>query len=248
MLPQLRRTRTDWDLPGRDPANKATAVMEEIKMRQLGRCAFVCALVAMITLFLDSPVGRAQGVLAGSGDVAGTFGWGTLTGADGNKHINFGGSAGANLSPAVSVFGEYLFLPLGSASASDYTGSASVSVNNQQFGGGARFNFASSKVVVPYAVVAFGYAREGANATVTITGQGSGSGSAALNGDYVGFGGGAHIYLGKGLGVRPEFRYERQEFYAGGSSAGQNLFLVSGSLFYQFGGGEKKKKNVASLR
>jgi hypothetical protein len=219
--------------------------MGEIKMQKVSRSTLVCFFLAMIALFPGSSTGRAQGVLAGSGDVSGTVGWSNLTGVDGNKHINFGGSAGANISPGVTVFGEFLYLPMGSISASSVIGVSGVggsgSGNYQQYGGGARFNFASSKVVVPYAVAAFGYARESANATVTYQGQ-SGSASASLNGDYVAFGGGANVYFGKGFGVRPEFRYERQEFYSGGQSAGQNVVLASGSLFYQFGGGEKKKK------
>lgn len=218
-------------------------------MQQSGRKTIVYVFFAMAALLFGASTGRAQGVLAGSGDVAGTVGWSNLTGVDNKKHINFGGSAAANLSPGISVFGEYLYLPMGSIPASEIVSGVggTASGNYQQFGGGARFNFAASKVVVPYAVAAFGYVRESANATVTYDGE-TGTGSAALNGDYVGFGGGAHIYFGKGFGARPEFRYERQEFYSGGASAGQNVVLITGSIFYQFGGGEKKKKAVASVR
>jgi hypothetical protein len=217
-------------------------------MQRINRSSLAFYTVLAVALLVSSCPVRAQGVVAGSGEVAGTVGWSNLTGVDGNKHINFGGSAGANLTPSVTVFGEYLYLPMGSVSESVSGASASGSGDYQQFGGGARFNFASSKIVVPYAVAAFGYARLSANATVTVTGVGSGSASAALNGDYIGFGGGASIYFGKGFGARPEFRYERQEFYSGGSSAGQNVVLVTGSLFYQWGGGEKKKKASASTR
>ena len=211
-------------------------------MQRITRSSLAFWGVFALALLVCSCPARAQGVLARSGDVAGTFGWSTLTGVDGNKHFNYGGAAGANLSPAVTVFGEYLYLPMGSVSASDSSGAATGTGNYQQFGGGARFNFGSSKAVVPYAVAAFGYARQSATVGVTITGEGSGSASAALNGDYVAFGGGANVYFGKGLGVRPEFRYERQEFYAGGQSAGQNVALVTGSFFYQWGGEGKKKK------
>jgi hypothetical protein len=193
--------------------------------------------IAVFLLLLSSPV-WAQGIVSHSGDVAGTVGFSNLTGVDGNKHVNFGGSGGINLTDHLTVLGEYTYLPMGSVNLDG----ASASGSYQQFGGAARFNLGKSTKVVPYALGAFGYARQSAN--ISIAGFGSGSGS--LNGDYFGLGGGASIYLHKGLGVRPEFRYERQEFYQSGSSAGQNVALGTVSVFYQWGGqgnGNKVKKS-----
>ena len=48
---------------------------------------------AVFLLLLSSPV-WAQGVVAHSGEVAGTVGFSNLTGVDGDKHVNFGASAG----------------------------------------------------------------------------------------------------------------------------------------------------------
>jgi hypothetical protein len=211
--------------------------------------AILGSFVTVSLLALASPA-RSQGVVPRSGDLSGTFGYSNLTGVDGNKHINFGATAGVNLSSSITVCGEYGYLPMGSAPASQYVSGVTGSVNGdyQQFGGAARLNLGSSKHIVPYGVVSFGYARLSAGASVTVAGAGSGSGSASLNGDYVGFGGGASIYLGKGVGVRPDFRYERQVFYSAGTSAGQNVALVTGSLFYQWGGHGKKKQTATAMR
>jgi hypothetical protein len=157
-----------------------------------------------------------------TGDIAGNAGYSNLTGIDNNKHVNFGFSGGANLTHRVTVLAEYNYLPMGSLNAPD---GASASGDYQQIGGAARFNLFSSKRVVPYAVVGYGYARQSRKIN---------GGSTSLNGDYVNGGGGANFYLGRNWGVRPEFRYERQEFYAQGQSAGQNVAWGTAGIFYQF--------------
>jgi hypothetical protein len=59
---------------------------------------------------------------------------------------------------------------------------------------------------------------------------------------YVAAGGGASFYVGHGFGIRPEFRYERQQFAAtvvdgiSISGGGQNDLRATVALFYQFGG------------
>ncbi len=195
---------------------------------------------AFLLLFLSNPV-QAQGILGHSADLAGNIGFSNLTGVDNNKHINFGGSFGFNPSSRATILAEYSYLPMGSVSASSGGTSASVNGDYQQFGAAGHFNLGSAKTVVPYALVAFGYARCTAGLTVSVSGSGSASGSGSLNGDYIGFGGGASIFFGKGFGLRPEFRYERQDFYVSGQSLSQNVALGTTSLFYQFGGKGKKK-------
>lgn len=201
-------------------------------MQPVIKSALVRSCLAAVFLFLLSSPVWAQGVVARSGEVAGTVGFSNLTGVDGNKHVNFGASGGVNLTDRVAVVGEYTYLPMGSVSGGGASGSGSY----QQFGGAARFSLDRSTRVVPYALVAFGYARD--SEEVSVAGIGSGSGS--LNGDYFGLGGGASIYLSRSLGIRPEFRYERQEFYQNGNSAGQNVALGTVSVFYQWGGRGKK--------
>jgi hypothetical protein len=207
-----------------------------VRSALMGLCA-----TAFVLLVLTNSL-QAQGVVTGTGEIAGNVGFSNLTGVDGNKHVNFGASAGYNLSDKLTVLGEFSYMPMGSVNASVSGGSGSAHGNYQTYGGAARYNLGSSKSVVPYAVVGFGYARCSESANINVTGLGSGSASASINGDYVNFGGGASIYLKKGFGLRPEFRYEHQEFYNSGASAGQNVALGSVSVFYQFGGQGKKKK------
>ena len=132
----------------------------------------------------------------------------------------------------MAVVGEYAYLPMGSVSVDG----ASASGSYEQFGGAARFSLDNSTKFVPYVLGAFGYAR--VSAEVSIAGEGSGTGS--LNGDYVGFGGGASVYLSRSLGIQQEFRYERQEFLLKRQPAGQNVALGTVSVFYQWGGRGKK--------
>jgi hypothetical protein len=173
---------------------------------------------ALFLLVLSVPA-RAQ-VLAHSGEVSGYGGYSHISSelpSVGTNHPFFGGSGGYNVTPAITVLGEYAYVPLGSGGGE--------SAKTQFFGGGARFNFLPATKFVPYAVVAFG------GDHYTLTGLGS------VNGWYAGFGGGVSCYLGKNWGVRPEFRYVRQDY----SGTGINSFQESGAFFYQWGGTAKKK-------
>jgi hypothetical protein len=208
-----------------------------LKNAFLGLCIGVSFLLAF-----SYPL-RAQGIAAGSGDISGNVGFSSLTGADGNKHINFGGSAGINLSRQITILGEYTYMPMGTLTDTGGIGAAaSGSLSYQTVGGAARFNMRASRTVVAYGVVGFGYARQSASVSLVGAGVGVFPASGSLSGDYVNLGGGASIFLGKRYGLRPEFRYERQEFYASGNSAGQNVALGTVSFFYQFGGIGKKRK------
>jgi hypothetical protein len=205
---------------------------------------------ASFLLALSYPL-RAQGIAASSGDISGNVGFSSLTGVDGNKHVNFGGSAGINLWRQITILGEYTYMPMGTLTESSTGGNGIPmpdfgSLSYQTIGGAARFNMSGSRIVIPYAIVGFGYARQSASATL-LPGAGIGvlgGSSSSYNGEYMNFGGGASIFLGKHYGLRPEFRYERQEFYASGNSAGQNVALGTVSFFYQFGGIGKKRKQA----
>jgi hypothetical protein len=208
-----------------------------LKNAFLGLC-----IAASFLLALSYPV-RAQGSAAGSGDISGNVGFSSLTGADGNKHVNLGGSAGINLSHQITILGEYTYMPMGTLTDTGGIGAAaSGSLSYQTIGGAARFNMRGSGIVVPYGIVGFGYARQSASVSLVGAGVGVFPARGSLSGDYVNFGGGASIFLGKRFGLRPEFRYERQEFYVSGNSAGQNIALGAVSVFYQFGGIGKKGK------
>jgi hypothetical protein len=187
--------------------------------------------VAALFLLVMSTPARAQ-VLAHSGDIAGNVGYlhvnwdSTFLSSD--NHAVYRIDGGYNVTPHVTVLGEWAYGPLGSVS-----GSGDGTVKTQIFGGGARFNLTPDKKLVPYGVVTFGGDRN----TWSI----SGVGSATYSGYYYGVGGGASYYVGKNWGVRPEFRYVRAEFGVGGVNESANAFAMTGGVFYQWGGKGKNK-------
>ena len=193
------------------------------------------SLSALILVVMSAPV-RAQ-VLAGSSEVAGTIGYdytsirNNLTGSSENptSQYFFGGSGGYNVTPYISVLGEYKFDPLVSPIRDPFTW------HSQLAGGAARFNFTPSKKIVPYAIVGFGYYR--LTATYASTYE-------YADGYYKSIGVGTSVYLGKHWGVRPEVRYERQHATYGPADETliANVANISGSIFYQWGGTGKKKK------
>jgi len=193
------------------------------------------ALSALILVVMSAPV-RAQ-VLAHSGEIAGTIGYDhtSITTSTGGSSGNptsqyfYGGSGGYNVTPYISVLGEYKFDPLVAPVRNTFTW------HSQLAGAAVRFNFMPTKKVVPYAIVGTGYDR----LTATIPGTYEYS-----DGYYVNVGGGVSCYLGKHWGVRPEVRYERQHTTYGPADEilTANVVDVSGSIFYQFGGTGKRRK------
>jgi len=187
----------------------------------------ISGLCIAASFLLISSTLRAQ-VLARSGDVAGYAGYlytNNIIPGVSNNHGVYGATGGYNITPYITAYGEYGFAPLYSESGD--------TVHAQIYGGGARFNMTPDKKVVPYGVVSFG----GNRLTVNIGGS-----SVNFNGYYIGVGGGANCYVGKNWGVRPEFRYLRNEFSSGGESVSFNDFAVTGGVFYQWGGTGKRKK------
>jgi hypothetical protein len=128
---------------------------------------------------------------------------------------------------------------LGSETASGIT----VSGHIQSYGAVYRGYLSKSSRVVPYVLVAGG----GLSETAVGSAQGA-KVSISQNGEYFGFGGGASIFVDPSWGIRPELRYERQQFSAetvdGSSFAayGQNYVLGTISVFYQFGGKQSSKR------
>ena len=204
------------------------------------RSIFAYSIAALVALFtLSSPL-RAQ-VKAGSGDVSGNVGFSNLSGSeteDGNKHVAFGGAVSYN-SPTTdwaSLGFEYSYQMLGSATQSGVTESGHI----QSYGGVFRAYLTKSNRVAPYALLAGG----GQSDTEAATSGGL-KVTASQSGYYIGFGGGASIYAGPSWGVRPELRYERQQFSATTvdsfpvAAYGQNYILGTISVFCQFGGKSK---------
>jgi len=201
-------------------------------MRSMLTC-FIAALVVLLSL--SSPV-RAQ-VVARSGEVSGNIGFSNLAGVDGNKHVAFGGAGAYNFSDRGTLGAEYSYQMMGSETIGGVTGTARI----QSYGPVVRAYLTKSSRIVPYMVVAGG----GLSGTVVVSAQGI-SVSATQNGFYIGFGGGASIYASPNWGIRPEFRYERQQFMSTTisgiaiASTGENYYLGTVSVFYQWGGRAKK--------
>lgn len=201
-------------------------------MQQLGRKTFVYSLLATIALFLGASAGRAQ-VLAHSGDVGFNAGWnnaGTLQsdGTISSTAYSYGGSAGYNASENIAVLGEFQFIPEGS-----YSG---VTENTQLYGGLLRYSFGTGNVA-PYLLVGGG----GSRGSLGASGE-----SVSVNGGYIGFGGGASIFLGKNWGIRPEVRYNDVFFSAGGTTSSARMYQVTGGIFFQFGGESKSAKHAVA--
>jgi len=180
---------------------------------------------ALFLLIMSAPV-QAQ-VLAHSGDIAGNVGYihesnDVITLPSAN-HAVYAINGGYNVTPHVTVIGEWAYGPLYS--------SGGMTMKAQIYGGGARFNLTPDKKLVPYGLVTFGGDR------FTI----SSGGSETFDGYYFTVGGGASCYLGKHWGVRPEFRYVRTEFGVSGTNEYANTVAVTGGVFYQWGGTGKKK-------
>jgi hypothetical protein len=188
-------------------------------------------LSALFLLVLSVPA-RAQ-VLAHSGDVAGYAGYLYVSNIDifvggspvSANHGLYGANGGYNITPSITVLGEYGYVPL-------YSGGGTT-LKTQLYGGGVRFNLTPDKKIVPYGVVNVGGDKLSASTV---------GGSVSLSGYYFGVGGGASYYVGKNWGVRPEFRYVRPEYSFEGVSHSYNSVAVTGGFFYQWGGTGKKKK------
>jgi hypothetical protein len=195
--------------------------------------------VSTVFLLAASGVALGQGVAAGSVELAGNVGFSSIKGVDNDRHVVFGGSGAYNLSQLVAIGFEYSYNPLGSLTEDGATGSEHL----QLYGPVARFSLAESSRVVPYVLVAAG----GSSLDAVASDQNV-SLSAAQRGYYFGAGGGVTLYVGSHWGIRPEFRYERQQFNATTiqgfqvASFGQNEYQGSAALFYQFGGTQRMRK------
>jgi len=184
-------------------------------------CALLIAFLATTTC-----AAFAQNA-AGSVEAAGTAGYAHFSGLS-DSHFILGASAFYNFNKTVAVGFEYTYASLGS----ENLGGVNLSGHKQSFGGAGRFSMGKSRRVVPYFLAGFG--------GVTEKGTGSAGGfteSSSPSGYYYAIGGGASLFASSQWGVRPEFRYERQQFDAstGTNAYGQNDVQVIVSAFYQFG-------------
>lgn len=185
-----------------------------------------------ILLTASSPV-WAQGIAAGSGEVAGTIGISSIKGVDANRHLLYGFSGFYNVTPWLALGGDYIYQSMGSQTLSGVTGSGHL----QLIGPVARFSVDATSTVLPYVLVGGGALNY--HAAVS---SGNLSIGASQNGLYFVTGGGASIYASERWGIRPEFRYARLHFNSNTIQGitvptyGENDYQGTVTIFYQFGG------------
>lgn len=209
-------------------------------MQTLVKNAFVGLCFSVSILLVLAAPARAQ-VVAHSGDVAGYAGYfyvSDVTTPDGtpvignggpgsNNHGIFGANGGYNVTPYITVLGDFSYVPLYS--------SGGDTVNTQLYGGGVRFNLNPKSRVVGYGIFTIGGDRLSASDP---------SGSESADGYSISVGGGASYYLGSHWGIRPEFRYVRPEYSYKGASLSVNTIAMTGGIFYQWGGHGKTVSRV----
>jgi hypothetical protein len=209
--------------------------VQKRKDKTMMRRIFKTSIFSLLFLLAVSSAARAQGRLPGSAEVAGQVGFSSLTGVDNKKHAPFGFSGTYNASDKLAIVGEYSYQSTGSLTSSGVTATEHI----QLFGAASRIYLVDSRRVTPYVLFAGGLARLSASASGI---------SISQNGAYYGAGGGASIYVGSNWGVRPEFRWVRQDYVAttiaGIPLRGGGLNDAQGSVavFFQFGGRHAPKK------
>jgi len=186
--------------------------------------------LSALLLFALPAVLRGQ-VASGSGDAAFTFGYTHVKGVTSSSHYVLGGSGAFNFSHYVAAGFEYTYTPLGSETLSIITDSG----NQRTYGGFGRFSLVAPGRITPYLLAGGGAVNEkevfATNIFIT---------TASQSGYYYALGAGASIFGGRHWGVRPELRYEHQQFCANNrlnlNAFGQNDIQLTVQLFYQGGG------------
>jgi opacity protein-like surface antigen len=205
-----------------------------------------CLVVLLFPLVLSSAA-WAQGVASGSLEVSARVDVSSLNGITGH-HADVGSGYGVayNLDKYVAVGFDYDYLSLGSLStyASDGFNIFQVkeSEHLQTFDGTVRVSLLKTRFAVPYVVGSAGAVSLAASAKVVGTSGAEGNDSASQHGASFGAGGGVSLYVTRHIGIRPEVRYERQQFKATTidniqiQGGGVNDARASVGVFFQFGG------------
>ena len=185
--------------------------------------------LSSLLLFVLPAALRAQ-VAGRSVDAAFTFGYSYVNGFLSNTHFVYGGSGAYNFNSYIAAGFEYTYTPLGSETLSVVTDSG----NQKTYGGFGRLSLAHARVT-PYLVGGFGGVNEKEVFATNII-----IGTASQSGHYYAFGAGASIFPGHHWGVRPELRYEQQQFDANAplnlNAYSQRDLQLNLQLFYQAGG------------
>jgi len=192
------------------------------KMNNISRIRRGC-LVATIALLMMTGLGYGQDVEKGQVEATGQIGFVSGIGT----HGAFGGSVGAALNEHVLVFGEFLYIPLGSSTVSVLGVNRNVSARAFNFDGGLQYQFRKYGSMVPYAGVGLGLLHSAASISNSFSFQGLNFSTGGSSNDfYANLGGGVRYYVTEQWGVRPEFTI----------FAGSNTFVrIGAGVFYEFG-------------
>jgi hypothetical protein len=194
--------------------------------------------VVPVVLFVLLPFSaKAQGVVPHSIELSFTGGVTNEWGIDNKQgHALYGGAGAYNLTKHLALVGEYSYVKLGTA----YQDGAKGMEHSQLFGAAVRYAPINTRFVVPYVLGGGGGDRSYEGVTA-----GDLNVTANESGGYVAVGGGASFYVGHGFGVRPEFRYNWQQYGStvvqGGEDEpipghSENDLRATVAIFYQFGG------------
>ena len=142
-------------------------------------------------------------------------------------HGSFGGGIGVGLTPRILGFGEFSYIPLGSASSSvpSLGLQAGGSARAMNFNLGGRYEFSGTRTMAPYASAGLGVLHSSSSFSstvggITISGEGSSSDL------YFNFGGGLRYFVNDRWGWKPELMI----------FAGPDTFVrLGGGIFYRFG-------------
>src|SRR5215468_3155421 len=109
-------------------------------------------LIATLGLFAMAGIGYGQDMRKGQIEATGQIGFVSGIGT----HGAFGGSVGGAVNERVLVFGEFLYIPLGSSTVNVLGTNRNVSARAYNFDGGLQYQFRKYGSMVPYAGVGLG--------------------------------------------------------------------------------------------
>ena len=180
-------------------------------------------LITLFVLFVVITEGYGQEKEKGQIEATGQIGFVSGIGT----HGAFGGSGGTALNEHVLVFGEFLYIPLGSSTVRVLGVNQSVSARGFNFDGGLQYQFRKNGSMVPYAGVGLGLLHSSASISTNFSFQGFNFNAGGSSNDfYVNVGGDIRYYVSEQWGVRPELTI----------FAGPNTFVrIGAGVFYEFG-------------
>jgi opacity protein-like surface antigen len=181
------------------------------------------SLIATVGLFVMAGACYGQDMQQGQIEATGQLGFVSGIGT----HVAVGGSVGGALNERVLLYGEFLYIPLGSSTVNVLGVNRSVSARAFNFDGGLQYQFRKYGSMVPYAGVGLGLLHSSASIPNSFSFQGLNFSTGGSSNDfYANLGGGVRYYVTEQWGVRPEFTI----------FAGPNTFVrIGAGVFYEFG-------------